>query len=136
MNETADNDKPRTEHEREAEARWGQSDAYPESAKRTQNYTKQDWVEIRAEAANIVKRLADARTAGKAAESKAVMDLAEEYRLHIDTRFYPCSHDMHAMLADGYVSDDRFRGFLRRLSRRARRLPCRCHHGQRRSCGR
>ncbi len=34
---------------------------------------------------------------------------AERHRLHIDTWFYPCSHDMQVGLADMYVADPRFR---------------------------
>jgi len=36
------------------------------------------------------------------------MDQAEEARMHIDRWFYPCSHRMHAGLADMYTSDVRF----------------------------
>jgi hypothetical protein len=36
------------------------------------------------------------------------MDLAEEHRLQIDRRFYPCSYQMHVGLGTMYVADPRF----------------------------
>ena len=36
------------------------------------------------------------------------MDVAERHRAHIDRRFYPCSHEMHANLGEMYVADPRF----------------------------
>ena len=37
------------------------------------------------------------------------MDLAEAARLHIDRRYYACSHRMHVGLAEMYTADARFR---------------------------
>ena len=37
------------DHAAEVEERWGETDAYRESARRTRGYTKQDWLRIRAE---------------------------------------------------------------------------------------
>ncbi len=36
------------------------------------------------------------------------MDVAERHRALIDRWFYPCSHEMHANLAEMYVADPRF----------------------------
>ncbi len=36
------------------------------------------------------------------------MELAERHRRSIDRWFYPCSHQLHARLADMYESDCRF----------------------------
>ena len=41
-------------------------------------------------------------------DDPAALELAEEHRLHIDRWFYPCSPQMHAGLAEMYVSDPRF----------------------------
>jgi hypothetical protein len=36
------------------------------------------------------------------------MDAVDRARLLIDTWFYPCSHQMHAGLAEMYLADPRF----------------------------
>ena len=41
-------------------------------------------------------------------EEEAAMDVAEQHRQHISRWFYPCSHEMHANLAEMYVADARF----------------------------
>lgn len=96
------------EFEDEVEERWGGSDAYEASKRRTSGYSEGDWAEITAEADDIADRLAAAMAAGQATDSTSAMDLAEEHRRHIDRRFYDCSHEMHVGLAEMYVADTRF----------------------------
>ena len=38
------------EYQQEAQERWGETDAWKESARRTKGYTKADWASIKAEA--------------------------------------------------------------------------------------
>jgi DNA-binding transcriptional MerR regulator len=97
-----------TEHQAEAEERWGKTDAFKESQKRTSKYRKEDWKRLGKEAEEIGARLADAMKTGLPASSAAAMDLAEQARLHIDRWFYPCSHEMHRNLGEMYVADPRF----------------------------
>lgn len=96
------------EYEKEAEERWGGTDAYAESRRRTKRYTKQDWIEIRAEADAVTAALAALLDEGVSPEDPRAMDLAEEHRLQIDRRFYPCSREMHVGLGEMYVADARF----------------------------
>lgn len=96
------------EYEKEAEERWGGTDAYAESQRRTKRYTKQDWIEIRAEADAVTAALAALLDEGVSPEDPRAMDLAEEHRLQIDRRFYPCSREMHVGLGEMYVADARF----------------------------
>jgi DNA-binding transcriptional MerR regulator len=97
------------EHAAEAEERWGETDAYKESQRRTSEYTKDDWLAIKEQADSINRRLIDAMTSGAAADSVAAMDLAEEHRQHISRWFYDCGYDMQVGLAEMYVADPRFR---------------------------
>ena len=96
-------------HAAEAKERWGDTDAYKESAKRTKDYSKADWDIIKGQSQSIEKGLADAMKSGEPADGERAMDLAEQARLHIGRWFYPCSHAMHANLADMYTADARFR---------------------------
>ena len=89
--------------------RWGQSEAFVESVKRTGHYTPDDWKAFRAEQTAMYFEACSALQAGKTPSDAAVMDIAERHRMSIDRWFYPCSHAMHRGLASMYESDDRFR---------------------------
>jgi len=96
------------EYEKEAEERWGNTDAYKESARRTKRYTKQDWIEVRKETEAVNEALAALLDAGVPADDPRAMDQAEQHRLNIDKRFYPVSYEMHVGLAQMYIADPRF----------------------------
>lgn len=96
------------EHELEADFRWGNTDAYRESARRTQRYTKEDWARMRAEAEANTLAMVEVMRAGKAPDSAEAKAAAELARLHISQWFYACDPTMHAMLGQMYVDDERF----------------------------
>jgi len=100
-----------TEYEAEVKERWGDTDAYRESARRTKRYTKDDWTAIKAEGEPIVTGLAAAFRAGTPSDDPSVIDLADAHRLQIDRWFYPCSREMHAALGEMYVADPRFTAY-------------------------
>ena len=54
------------EHAAEAQERWGDTDAYRESARRTARYTKADWLRIKAEGEAATRAVADAMAGGPA----------------------------------------------------------------------
>lgn len=95
-------------YEAEAKERWGDTDAYKESMKRTKGYSKEDWQRCAVEQAAIYGDAFAALEAGKSPEDAEVMDIAERHRLTIDRWFYPCAYAMHAGLADMYEQDSRF----------------------------
>ena len=92
----------------EAEQRWGNTHAFRESQRRAARYRPADWLRIKAEAADIEQRLAEAMRAGAAPGSALTMDLAEEHRRHLSRWFYACGSDLHRELGDLYVDDPRF----------------------------
>lgn len=96
-------------YEEEAKERWGDSDAYKQSAARTSRYTRQDWETIKAENDAINRRLLELMAAGEAANGDAAMDVAEEHRMHITKWYYECPKMMHAGLGQMYVADVRFK---------------------------
>lgn len=97
-----------TEHAGEAEQRWGDTDAWRESQRRTAAYGKAEWLTAKSEAADIEARFAAALAAGQPAVAESVMDIAEAHRQHIARRFYDCPRPMHRHLGELYVSDPRF----------------------------
>jgi hypothetical protein len=96
------------QHTAEVEKRWGDTDAYRESARRTRSYTKADWQRIKAEGQAATDKLVAAMQAALPADSPEAMDGAEAHRLQIDRAFYPCSYEMHVGLAEMYLADPRF----------------------------
>jgi MerR family transcriptional regulator, thiopeptide resistance regulator len=97
-----------SEYEEEARERWGHTEAYQESAHRTQQYGAAEWDEIRAESEAITRELVALMRSGAPADSSAARALAERHRGHISRWFYPCSPQMHRGLAEMYVADERF----------------------------
>ena len=96
------------QYEDEVKQRWGETDAYKESQRRVKSYSKEDWLAIKAEAAEITQAYAAAMTSGVAADSTEAMDLAEEHRQQISRWFYDCGYDIHRGLAGMYLADPRF----------------------------
>jgi DNA-binding transcriptional MerR regulator len=100
----------------EAERRWGGTDAYAESARRTNQYTKEDWLRIRAEGEDWGRRIVAVRAAGAPADGAEAMALAEEHRQHISRWFYECTYEIHTGLADMYVGDPRFTAYYENIA--------------------
>lgn len=96
------------DHEEEVRTRWGKTDAYAQSAKRTKDYTEADWRAMKAEAAEIWSAAAEAMHAAVTPTSETAADIVERHRLHICRLFYDLSPAMHADLADIWATDERF----------------------------
>ncbi len=96
------------EYDDEVKARWGETEAYAESARRTASYGPAEYRAIKQELAAIHGGLAALMQAGVSPDSDDAMDLAEAHRQHIGRWFYDCSRAMHAAVAAGYTEDPRF----------------------------
>jgi DNA-binding transcriptional MerR regulator len=92
----------------EAERRWSDTEAWRQSQRRAASYTKQDWIEIQAEATAINREFLDAMRAGAPATGERAMGAAEHHRQHISQRFCDCDRAMHRGLAEMYIGDERF----------------------------
>lgn len=104
-----------TRYEQETHERWGNTDAYKESARRTARYTKKDWEQLKAEGDALQHELAAQLDAGRPPTDPAVMALAERHRDYISRWFYPCSHELHRGLGELYVNDPRFTANIDRV---------------------
>lgn len=96
------------EYTEEVERRWGDTDAYRESRRRTAAYGKEDWLRIKEEADDLNRRFVALLEGGVAPGSEAAMDLAEEHRAQIRRHYYDCTYEIHTGLAEMYVADPRF----------------------------
>jgi DNA-binding transcriptional MerR regulator len=97
-----------TQYADEVQERWGDTEAYRQSARRTSTYTKDDWIRIKAEQEAVGAQLAEAMAAGLPADSAQAMAAAEAHRLLIDRYFYDLSREMHVHLGEMYLADPRF----------------------------
>jgi MerR family transcriptional regulator, thiopeptide resistance regulator len=97
------------DHTEEVEQRWGGTDAYKESSRRTARYTKDDWLRNKQENEDWGRRFTELMDSGATAESPEAMELAEEHRQLISRWFYECGYEIHRGLTEMYVSDERFR---------------------------
>lgn len=104
------------EYEDEARERWGETDAYKESMRRTKSYGKDDWARIQAEGSAIYQRIVDRMKAGAPATDADVQAAVEDHRLHIDRWFYPCTKEMHKGLGEMYVADPPFTANLDKVT--------------------
>src|ERR1039458_5473745 len=73
------------EYTEEAKQRWGDTDAWKQSQRRTAAYTKADWITIKSEADANIRGFAEALRAGEPASGTVAMDLAEAHRQHLAT---------------------------------------------------
>lgn len=96
------------QYDPEAQERWGETDAYKESAKRTSQYTKEDWQKMKTESEDWGRRMTALMDSGAASDSPEAMELAEEHRQHISHWFYECSYEIQTGLAAMYLADERF----------------------------
>jgi DNA-binding transcriptional MerR regulator len=96
------------DYAQEAEQRWGGTDRWKQSQKRTSKYTKADWVQIKTESDAVNNALVAAMDAGLPATSEEAMDAAEQARVQIDKWYYDITPDFHRNLGDMYVADPRW----------------------------
>jgi DNA-binding transcriptional MerR regulator len=99
-------EKHRTKYADEAKQRWGTTDAYAESQKRTSKYTKEDWKRIQQEVAQIDADMAALMDHNVA--DPEVQDVVRRKHEHFNRNFYTCSVEMLAGLSEMWVSDARF----------------------------
>jgi MerR family transcriptional regulator, thiopeptide resistance regulator len=96
------------EYEAEARERWGETDAYKESAHRTARYTKDDWKRIMAQQKAVTDGYVQRMEAGDAPDSPAVFEVVEKHLASITDNFYTLPGEMFGDLADMWVTDQRF----------------------------
>jgi MerR family transcriptional regulator, thiopeptide resistance regulator len=105
-----------SQYEEEVRERWGDSDEYKESARRTSRYTKQDWEEIKAESESIGTDLKTAYEGGLAPSSDEAQAAIERHYRQINDRYYTCSLALYRTLGEMYVADPRFKATYDKLS--------------------
>ena len=96
------------QYEDEARQRWGETDAYTESARRTATYTKADWQRVKQEGDEITAAFVGALDRGLDPAGPDVQAIAGRHWDYLARWFYEPSVDLYAGLGDLYVNDPRF----------------------------
>lgn len=99
----------RREYAGEAKERWGSTEAWRESEKKTASYGPEDWAKIQLEAEEIFRAFAAEMKMKKPPEDPAVQALVRRRQDFITKWFYTCTDEILAGLGEMYVADERFR---------------------------
>ena len=100
-------------YQEEAQQRWGHTEAYRESARRTSRYSKTDWEAIKVEGEAYTVALAELKEPDPA-DPEVQAQIARHHKL-IDERFYRCPPELFRALGEGYVADERFTAFYNKV---------------------
>ncbi|MHB1342002.1 MAG: MerR family transcriptional regulator [Coriobacteriia bacterium] len=95
-------------YEDEVKERWGETDAYKESARRTKRYAKDDWVRINAEGAVVYEKLTQAFDQGLPVDSDLAQQAVQAWWDQVDRNFYTMTLEILGGLGEMYVQDARF----------------------------
>ena len=93
----------------EARERWGNTDAYRQHARKTQNYSRQDWAALAAGMDHIMAEFALCVKRGETPASAEAQHLVQALQDHITRHYYNCTTPILAGLGQMYVEDERFR---------------------------
>jgi DNA-binding transcriptional MerR regulator len=93
-------------YEKEIKERWGETNAYKESKRKTAGYSDDDWKKIQEEGNRIDQELV--ALMDRVPEDEGVQRLIGKKRQHITNYFYECKPEIFRGLADMYVNDPRF----------------------------
>lgn len=91
----------------EVKNRWGNTEAYKESERKTKNYDKNQWNAISDEVNEILKGFGQYRKEDPASE--VVQNLVERWKEYISANFYNCTKEILSSLGEMYVADERFK---------------------------
>ena len=94
---------------KEVRERWGATEAYKESERRTANYTADDWNELSAGMDAIMAGFAELKAGGIDPDDERARLQVEKLKQFITDRMYACTDEILAGLGQMYVADDRFK---------------------------
>lgn len=95
------------QYQNEVKERWGNTEAYHQSAARISKMSKKDMNELKAKGKEFVQRLAKVVQSGAAVDSPEMQKMVAEHYAGIQF-FYDCPLDMYRNLGEMYVQDPRF----------------------------
>ena len=94
-------------YEKEVREKWGETDAYKQSTKKTSKYSSKDWKRVNEQAEDIFSEFIKLMESGstKNERDEAVI----RWRDFITESYYDCTDEIMLGLAEMYVNDPRFK---------------------------
>ncbi len=99
----------REKYAQEASRKWGDTDAYKESQKKTGLYSDEKWEQVNKETDNIMREFAECMKKGASPSDNQAQLLVEKWRNFISANYYECTKEILAGLGQMYIADERFR---------------------------
>lgn len=90
----------------EAESRWGDTDAFRQSQKKTSGYSKEDWRKAMEQMDDLLKQFS--QYLDTEPTDVKVQELVGDWQQYITDTYYECTKDILAGLGKMYVADERF----------------------------
>lgn len=91
---------------KEVKDKWGTTDAYAQSQKKTAGYSKDDWKKVTEQMDELLKKFA--QHLGESPQCEEVQLLVGQWQQHITDTYYDCTKEVLAGLGQMYVADERF----------------------------
>ena len=99
------------EYEDEVRARWGETEAYRQSAAKTSKYSKRDFEAAKVDQEAATELFVYAFGNSLPINSPKTSEAVRAHRDAISKWFYDCSIDMQKNLAKMYIEDPRFKEY-------------------------
>ena len=99
----------RKEYENEAKQRWGNTEAYKESERKTAGYSEEKMNDVNAGLNAVLAEFAETLKNGATPESESAQALVKKLQAYITENFYTCTKEILAGLGQMYVADERFK---------------------------
>ena len=92
----------------EVRERWGETEAYKESKRRTAGYTKRDWNALYDGIDAIMEGFDELKAEGVSSDSEPARLQVKKLKQFITEKMYTCTDEILAELGQMYVADERF----------------------------
>lgn len=93
----------------EVRERWGETEAYKESERRTAGYSQSDWNAVYDGMDAIIAGFAELKAEGVSPDSEEARMQIEKLKQFITENMYACNDEILAGLSQMYVADERFK---------------------------
>lgn len=104
--DTTEIDKAKAKYAEEVKERWGNTDAYAQSQKKTAGYTKEEWNKMNEQMDLLLKQFTEC--IGEKPDNMKVQKLVESWQQYITNTYYDCTKEILAGLGEMYIADERF----------------------------
>jgi len=97
------------DYTKEAQERWGKTEAYSEYAEKVSKYSPEEFSKINAGLDGILGEFAVCMKSGFTPDSAEAKALVRKLRDYITENYYNCTDEILAGLGQMYVNDERFK---------------------------